>query len=82
MRSDKNQSTESQQVFFLSCFFLVFLSTRKWGEGHSHYGDGIVVENGRHIFRREFVCGVADEKTCLANGTVADDNAPGSELQG
>lgn len=52
------------------------------GGCHSHYGDGIVVENGRHIFRREFVCGVADEKTCLANGTVADDNAPGSKLQG
>jgi hypothetical protein len=50
-------------------------------ENHSHYGDGIVVENGRHIFRREFVGGVADEKTCLADGTVADDNAPESELK-
>jgi hypothetical protein len=60
----------------------VRLHISKGGEGHSHDGDGIVVEDGRHIFRRELVGGVADEKTSLANGTVADDNAPRSELQG
>ena len=44
--------------------------------GSSHNGDGVVVEYCWDIFRGEFVCGVADEETSLADGTVADDNAP------
>lgn len=39
-----------------------------------HDGDSVVVENCRNIFGRELVGGVADEKTCLANSTVADDD--------
>lgn len=47
--------------------------------GSSHYGDGVVVEHGRDIFRGELVGGVADEQTCLANRTVADNDAPGEK---
>jgi hypothetical protein len=48
--------------------------------GSSHNGDGVVVEDGGHIFRRELVRGVADEQTCLADRTVADDDAPAREV--
>jgi len=41
-----------------------------------HYRDGIVVEDGRNIFRRELVCGIADEQARLTDGTVADDDTP------
>jgi hypothetical protein len=44
--------------------------------GSSHDGDGVVVEDGGDIFRGELVRGVADEKTCLADSTVTDDDAP------
>ena len=47
-----------------------------------HNRDGIVVEDCRHVFRGELVCRVADEKTCLANRTVADDHAPKTQLLG
>lgn len=47
--------------------------------GSSHYSDGVVVEDRRDIFGGELVRGVADEKTCLADGTVADDDAPVEE---
>lgn len=44
--------------------------------GNVHDGDGIVVENCRHIFRGELIRCIADEETCLSNGTVTDDYAP------
>lgn len=47
--------------------------------GGSHYSDGVVVEDRRDVFGGELVCGVADEKTCLADSTVADDDAPVGE---
>jgi hypothetical protein len=50
------------------------------GEGGSHNGDGVVVEDGGHIFRGELVRGVADQQTCLADGTVADDDAPAQRM--
>jgi hypothetical protein len=43
---------------------------------HSHYSDGIVIENGRDVFRGKLVRGVADEKAGFADGTVTDDHAP------
>lgn len=47
----------------------------------SHHRDGVVIENGRDIFRGELVCCVADEETSLSNGTVADDYAPRKQAQ-
>jgi len=35
----------------------------------------VVVEDGRDILAREGVGGVGDEQTCLADGTVAGDDA-------
>lgn len=52
---------------------------RRRNMGSSHYSDGVVVEDRRDIFGGELVRGVADEKTCLADGTVADDDAPVEE---
>lgn len=49
------------------------------GLGGSHYSDGVVVENRRNIFRGELVRSIADEKTCLADGTITDDDAPVGE---
>ena len=43
---------------------------------NSHYRDGIVVEDGRNILRRELVCRVADEQARLTDGTVTDDDTP------
>ncbi len=48
---------------------------------HSHDGHGVVVKHGRHVLRGEFVGGVADEQTCFAHRTVADDDAPRGESQ-
>jgi hypothetical protein len=48
--------------------------------GGSHNSDGVVVKDRRDIFGGEFVRGVADEKTCLADSTVTDDDAPVREL--
>jgi hypothetical protein len=45
-------------------------------KGSSHDGHGVVVEYRRNVFRGEFVGGITDEKTCLSDGTVADDDAP------
>lgn len=42
----------------------------------SHHRDSVVIEDGRDIFRGEFICRVTDEETCLSNGTIADDYAP------
>lgn len=39
---------------------------------HSHYRDRVVIKDGWDVFRREFVCRVADEKACLAHGSVTD----------
>jgi hypothetical protein len=47
--------------------------------GSSHYSDGVVVEDRGDIFGGELVGGVADEKTCLADSTVADDDTPVGE---
>ena len=47
-----------------------------------HNRDGVVVENCGHIFRGELVRRVADEKTCLADGTVTDDHTPRKRLLG
>ena len=41
-----------------------------------HYCDRVVVEHGRDILAGEFVGRVADEQTCLANRTIANNNAP------
>jgi hypothetical protein len=56
------------------------VSGERSGEGSSHNGDGVVVEDCGDIFRGELVCGVANEKTCLADRTVADDDAPARGL--
>ena len=44
--------------------------------GGSHHSDGVVVEDGRDVFRRKLVRGVADKKTCFADSTVTDDDTP------
>ena len=44
------------------------------GKAHSHDGNGIIVEDGRDVFRGELVGGVADEQARLADGTVTDDD--------
>lgn len=41
-----------------------------------HYRDGIVIEDGRDIFRGEFVGRVADEQARLTDSTVTDDDTP------
>lgn len=41
-----------------------------------HDGHGIVVEDGWDILRRKLVGGVGDEEAGLADGTVADYDAP------
>jgi hypothetical protein len=40
-----------------------------------HDGDGIVVEDGGHVFGWELVRGVADQQARLPHGTVPNDNA-------
>jgi hypothetical protein len=45
-------------------------------KGSSHDGHGVVVEDCWDIFRGELVGGITDEKTCLSDRTVADDDAP------
>ena len=47
--------------------------------GGSHYSDGVVIEDRRDIFGGKLVRGVADKETCLADSTVADDDAPVEE---
>ena len=49
----------------------------KIAKGGSHDSHGVVVENCGNVFRGKLVRGVADEETCLADRTVADDDAPG-----
>ena len=51
------------------------------GKRHVHYGHGIVVENCRHIFRRELVGGIADEETRLADGTVTHNNTSAERIR-
>ena len=41
-----------------------------------HDSNSIIIEDGRDIFRGKFVGRVADEKTCLADSTVTDDDTP------
>jgi hypothetical protein len=48
----------------------------KGAEGSSHDSHGIVIEDCGNVFRGKLVRGVADEETCLADRTVADDDAP------
>ena len=43
-----------------------------------HDGHGIVVKDRGHVFRGEFIGGVADQQTRLSHRTVADHHAPGS----
>jgi hypothetical protein len=56
------------------------LHESQWGYLHPridlHDCHGIVVEDGGHIFRGEFVGGVRNQQTGLSNRTVADNNAP------
>ena len=40
----------------------------------SHDGNGIVVEDGRDVFRGKLVGGVTDKEARLADSTVTDDN--------
>lgn len=49
-----------------------------WGTWNVHDGDSVVVKDGRNIFGRELVGGVANEQAGLPNSTVTDDNTPGS----
>jgi len=60
-----------------------YLSGRVWrgrvgagrtGQEHVHDGDGVVIEDCRHIFRGEFVGCIADEEACLPDSTVANDD--------
>lgn len=46
------------------------------GRKDVHDSNGIVIEDGRDVFRGEFVGRVADEETCLADSTVTDDDTP------
>jgi glycerol-3-phosphate cytidylyltransferase-like family protein len=46
-----------------------------------HYGHGIVVENCRHIFRRELVSGIADEETRLSDGTITHNNTSARRIR-
>jgi hypothetical protein len=43
---------------------------------NSHHRHRIIIKDRRHVFRREFVGGVADEEARLAHSTVTDDHAP------
>jgi len=42
----------------------------------SHDSHCIIVEDGRDIFRREFVGSVRDEQARLSDGTVTNDDTP------
>jgi hypothetical protein len=44
-----------------------------------HDSNSIIVEDSRNIFRREFICCVADQETCLSDSTVADYDTPEDE---
>jgi hypothetical protein len=44
--------------------------------GSSHDGDGVIVKDGRDVFRGEFVRSVAYKETCFADRTVTDDDTP------
>jgi hypothetical protein len=48
--------------------------------GCLHDGDGIVVEDGRHILRGELVGGVGDEQAGLADSSISDDDAPWQDV--
>jgi hypothetical protein len=39
-----------------------------------HHRDGIIIKNGRNVFRGELVCCVTDEEASLSYSTIADDN--------
>ena len=41
-----------------------------------HNSDSIVVEDSGYVFRRELVCGVADQETSLSHRTVAYHDTP------
>lgn len=43
---------------------------------YSHHRDGVVVKDCGNIFRGKLVGRVADKKTSLPYGTVADDHTP------
>lgn len=42
-----------------------------------HHGHGVVVKDGRHIFRRELVGCVRDEQAGLSHSTVPHHDTPG-----
>lgn len=44
--------------------------------GYSHHCHGVIIENGRDIFGREFIRGVGDEQASLAYSTVTDNDTP------
>ena len=63
-------------VYMDMCMY-VAVSISAYAQGsNSHHGHGIVVKDGRHVFGRELIGGVADEEAGLAHGSVADDDAP------
>lgn len=44
-----------------------------------HDSNGIVIEDGRNVFRWELVRGIGDQKAGLSDSTITDDNTPGSK---
>lgn len=50
--------------------------SEKWDLQNVHYGDGIVIEDGRDIFGGELVRSIADEEACLSDSTITDNHTP------
>jgi len=46
-----------------------------WDREGSHYGNRIIVEDRGDVFGRKLVRGITDKEACLANGTVANNDA-------
>ena len=48
----------------------------KVSQGSLHDSNGIVIEDGRNVFRWEFVRGVGDQEAGLSDSTITDDDTP------
>lgn len=57
-------------------WYIAISRSRVYSGMYVHYRDGIVVEDGGNVFRRELVGGIADEQARLTDGTVTDDDTP------